>query len=179
MMPSYPSGPGRYRIGELSDGRLLAFDTAAPTALLLTPRPANGTYRLERGGTLTVRNGTLTDVQEPATTAGYRIAKAAFGQFRVSCPGDPAWQLVVDGAGKGAPGASAYRFAILGLQDGNLLRIRAGDVSELRVTPAPDGSYRTAGGQSIGVQGGGPTPPLPPPKPGGDPMLEFAETFAP
>lgn len=169
-MPTYPSGPNRYRIAELTDGRLLALDTKDPHAYLLTPKPANGTYRLSRSGSLSVRAGAIAGVQQPASCSGYRVERLPLGQVRVSRPAEPAWQLTIGGK----PTGGQHRFAILDLQGGDLLLVTAGGASELGVAPALDGVYRQSGGGSITVRGGGASADT-----AGSPIFQYADDFAP
>jgi hypothetical protein len=169
-MTTYPSGSNRYRIAQLIDARLLALDTKAPNAYLLTPKSANGTYRLSRSGSLSVNSGTIAGVEQPASCGGYRVERLPLGQVRVSRPTEPAWQITV---GSRQAGGQKHRFAILDLQGGGLLLVTADGASELRVALAPDGTYRHTGGGVIAVRGGTSA------ASGGDPVLQLAEDFAP
>jgi len=179
-MPRYATGPNRYQTYRLLDGRLLALDTLSTAAFLMMPKLANGSYRLSRGGAITVQQGIVTAAKEPANTSGYRIVKVAGDQFLVTKQGEPGWRLVVSSR---ASAASPTRRAVLDLFDGNLLLVTAQGVSTLHVTPAPRASYRTVSGLTITVDGPGPTPfhpPYPFPRPPRrDIDFDIAEDFAP
>ena len=173
-MPTYPIGPNRYQIAELTDGRLLAFDTKMPQAYLLTPKAANGSYRLSRSGSLSVRVGIIAGVQQPAKCTGYQIEQLALGHIRLSRPTEPAWQLKVGSEpAAGRTGGHPHRFAILDLQGGDLLLVKTDGASELRVARAPDGVYRQVGGHSITVSGGAAAGVA------GGPIYQYADDFAP
>ena len=167
-MPAFSNNSRRYRIAKLVDGRLLAFDDQMRRTLLLMPKTANGSYRLARSGSLGVRGGVVTAVQQPANCTGYRIEQIAPGKIRLSRPSEPGWQLTI-----GSPGVDRHRFAILDLQGGNCLLANSDGVQELQVVPAADGVYGQAGGRSITVRGGAPAAST------GDPDYDYPDDFAP
>ena len=167
-MPGFSNSLRRYRIAKLIDGQLLAFDDQMRRTLLLMPRPANGSYRLARSGSLSVRRGMVTAVQQPASCTGYRIEQIALGKVRLSRPSEPGWQLTI-----GSPGVDRHRFAILDLQGGSCLLVNSDGVEELAVVPAADGVYGQAGGRSITIRGGAPSAST------GDPDYDYPDDFAP
>lgn len=140
---SYPTGPRRYRLVRLRDGRIHATDNLNPrVCYLLTPRPASrSTYPLAGAGELRVVSGRLTGVSDRAATSGYRITRDRTGTVRFTRADDPRWQLTYSPAGAATP---RDRFSVIDLRDGGLLLLDAAGVHELVVAPvAPAGRGTT------------------------------------
>ncbi|HZD04445.1 MAG TPA: hypothetical protein VE173_05995, partial [Longimicrobiales bacterium] len=92
---SYPTGPRRYRLVRLRDGRIHATDNQNPrVCYLLTPRrPGRPAYGLASAGEIRVVSGRLTDVSERAESSGYRFGRGFTGDISLTRLDDPRWQL--------------------------------------------------------------------------------------
>ena len=172
-----------YSIAHLDGGQLLAVNKNTGQAIYMMREPANGTYRLSRQGTLSVRDGTLVSVELPAQCTGYTLIDSG-GKIGVLRNGErePALHMSLSRAWpKKFTSASEKRtqpapFAILDLSNRGLLYADPTGVSELTQAQAGDGRYPTTSGFAISVQrgkSGGPRVSL------GDPTLDQSEDFMP
>lgn len=132
---SYPTGPRRYRLVRLRDGRVHASDNLNPRLnYLLTPHPARrSAYALAGAGEIHVESGRLTRVSDRAATSGYRVTQDRAGTVRFTRVDDPRWQLAFSSTGAVTPWD---RFAVIDLRDGGLLLLDAAGVQELAIQPA-------------------------------------------
>ena len=158
---AYPVGPHRYLLARQQDGRIIARDQLwRDTALLLTPLAArDGRYELAVSGALQVHSGRLVGIAAPARASGYEIEALPNDIFRLRKLHEPQWTFAVSPIGV-VPTAG---FVVLDLRGGDLLLVdRFGVRPLLVVAMAASGA------------------PAPAPKPAkGDPVLDFAEDFAP
>jgi len=156
----------KYRVAELADSRMLAIEIATGRALMLTPRPANGEYRLSRGGSLTVRAGRLVSLTPPAICTGYQVELLPGGDARVRRLTVRGWDFAVKSKITGpALLHTAEPFAILDLVSGGLLLARPSGLFGLTTL---DGVYRTRIGSGVPVSSGI-----------GGPIYQYADDFAP
>jgi hypothetical protein len=158
----YQTGPRRYRLVRLKDGRIHASDNVdAGKKYYLTPRPAlRARYALSRGGELLVQAGRVTGVSGSTSSAGYSVARLTDGTIRLKRTNDARWQLTIAPTGILSP---RDRFAVLDARDGTLLLVDVNGIRELSVSP--DLSARVGGGVAL--------------QPDGPLMFEYADDFAP
>lgn len=151
----YPTGPRRYHLIRLTDGRIYATDnTNAGNAYFLTPRPAKQTrYALALGGELLIANGRAAGVSGSARASGYVLIALGDGSVRFQSTQEPRRQLVVTRTGGISPPGG---FAVLDARDGTLLLVDEKGIHELSVSPTP-----------------------PVPNVSGNPIFQYADDFAP
>jgi len=131
---SYPTGPRRYRLVRLSDGRIHATDNVdGSKAYFLTPRPATrARYPLARAGELLVEAGRMSGVSGYASASGYSVTRLVDGTIRLVATNDPARQLSIAPTGAVSPRG---HFAVLDARDGTLLLLDEKGIHELSVSP--------------------------------------------
>lgn len=170
---SYPVGPGRYRLARHWDGRIAALDQfASGTTLILTPAALrDGVHALARSGAVEVRGGRLAGVVAPARSSGHELDARPDGTVRLRKPLSPQWTFAVSRFGA----VPIYGFAVLDLRDGSLLLLDHQGARALTVTRAPPGASMSEA--FAGTEERDAAKPKPPPS--GDPVLDFAEDFAP
>jgi len=151
----YPTGPRRYHLVRLVDGRIYATDnTNTGRAYFLVPRPARqARYALARSGEVLVDDGRVSGVSGTAHASGYIMVGMADGSVRLQSTQDPGRTLVVAKTGGLSPRG---HFAVLDARDGTLLLLDEKGIHELTVNP---------------------TSPLH--SPSGNPIYQYADDFAP
>jgi hypothetical protein len=161
-----------YGLVPLVDGRILAFDRSnhRPVYLMTKVQPANGTYFLTSSGSLTVRNGVVTDVTSKAQSSAHTLSFDRRGNLIVT------WRVRLPrGAAIGTdPDGRDHRaISVIDLKDRSLMLVEGKHIYRLRLRLAPDGEYRSPAIGSLLVRAGTLDPIS------GDPDYMLADDYAP